>query len=519
METLFIADDESSIREGLKCILDWESLGFTICGEAATGEEALSGLVTLNPSLALLDVRMPKMLGTEVLKRARATGFTGKCIILSGYSDFTYAKEAIINGVSFYITKPLDEDELLDAVMNVKSELSKEKQHSNHLVTLKNKAKEVIVKEMIHGTSSDELSPADLELLQLDQDIFQVLICESFNKDSSSPYTLADLLTTGNHYKDCFEQFTEDGLEIVLLKGNRGISRLDNILDHFDEELQDGSPLASLFITYGRTVNNLNEVSKSYDEAYALLGRHFFCPIEQHYMGYDELPSSTLSPDAKPEAAKLEEYADQIKGYIQSFNHQQLADAMHSVKDYLVETTNDIQTIKMFLTDLYWQVKENIIRVYPNMDIPFPSPSSAISYIEKANYLYEIIRYISEQCSIIMDATGSPSRDSILDDILYYIDHNYTGNIKLETIAPLFGYNSAYLGKIFHKTVGESFNSYIDHKRIDASKTLLENENLKVYEISDAIGYKNVDYFHKKFRKYVGISPAEYRKNYTDSEN
>lgn len=113
---------------------------------------------------------------------------------------------------------------------------------------------------------------------------------------------------------------------------------------------------------------------------------------------------------------------------------------------------------------------------------------------------------------MIMSATGNPSRDTILDDVLYYIDHNFRNNIKLETIAPLFGYNSAYLGKIFTRSVGESFNSYIDHKRIDQSKQLLLENNLKVYEIAEQVGYKNVDYFHKKFKKYVGISPAEFRK-------
>jgi two-component system response regulator YesN len=113
---------------------------------------------------------------------------------------------------------------------------------------------------------------------------------------------------------------------------------------------------------------------------------------------------------------------------------------------------------------------------------------------------------------MIINAIGNFSSDSILDDIVYYINHNYRENIKLETIAPLFGYNSSYLGKIFNKKMGENFNSYIDHVRINHSKELLLQKNLKVYEVSELVGYKNVDYFHKKFKKYVGESPAEFRK-------
>ena len=118
-----------------------------------------------------------------------------------------------------------------------------------------------------------------------------------------------------------------------------------------------------------------------------------------------------------------------------------------------------------------------------------------------------------EQFEICMNSLGSPSSEGIMDNILHYINHNYTDNLKLETIAPLFGYNSAYLGKIFTKQVGESFNSYLDRVRIQHSKELLEKDQLKVYEIAERVGYKNVDYFHKKFKKYVGESPAEYRKH------
>ncbi len=104
------------------------------------------------------------------------------------------------------------------------------------------------------------------------------------------------------------------------------------------------------------------------------------------------------------------------------------------------------------------------------------------------------------------------SRNTILDDLLLYIESHYPENLKLELIAPLFGYSSAYLGKIFTKNVGESFNSYVDHCRIKHAKELLKNEKWKVYEVAAQVGYRSVDYFHKKFHHYVGMSPLEYRR-------
>ncbi len=112
----------------------------------------------------------------------------------------------------------------------------------------------------------------------------------------------------------------------------------------------------------------------------------------------------------------------------------------------------------------------------------------------------------------ISQAVPHSSRNSILDDLLLYIESHYPENLKLEVIAPLFGYSSAYLGKIFTKNVGESFNSYVDHCRIEHAKELLKNEKWKVYEVAAQVGYRSVDYFHKKFHHYVGMSPLEYRR-------
>ena len=128
METVFIADDEANIRDGLKCIVDWEELGFTVCGEAGNGEDALKEIIRLNPSLVLLDIRMPKLYGLEVIEQAKQHGFSGTFVILSGYSDFNYAQTAMKFGVKYYLTKPMDEEELEKVAQEVYTAIQKERQ-------------------------------------------------------------------------------------------------------------------------------------------------------------------------------------------------------------------------------------------------------------------------------------------------------------------------------------------------------------------------------------------------------
>ena len=324
-----------------------------------------------------------------------------------------------------------------------------------------------------------------------------------------------------NKDNSIFEHLAVEERDVVLLKGALGLNRLIDFLDRFEaRKLQPGSPLESMFLAYGRPVSTIEDIHLSYEDASALLERRFFCSQGQHTMGFDTLPDFTPDTNIPPshhEIIKLDEstlrdYSGRFVNYIQTYNRSMTADTLFELENALSHVSNQIYDIRLFLADLCLQIKGELKRNYASLDLPFATNSSVIEFIGSRNYLYEIIGFLSNQFETIMDAMGNPSRDTILDDILYYIDHNFRDNIKLETIAPLFGYNSAYLGKIFTKAVGESFNSYVDHKRIDHSKQLLLENNLKVYEVAEQVGYKNVDYFHKKFKKYVGISPAEFRK-------
>lgn len=521
METLLIADDEISIREGLRYIVDWDELGFSICGEASNGEDALRQILDLHPSLVMLDVKMPKMNGTEVIRLAREAGYQGKCIILSGYSDFKYAQEAIRSGVSSYLTKPIDEEELTETVSQIKEELFQEKERSCHFEAFQSKAKNAVLHELITGGLNTPLSEEDIDHFHLRSDVYQIVLCENFHTlSAAAPYTFAELLRVTNRDNNIFDHLVVDHKDIVLLKGSLGLNRLTDFLERFEENApQAGSPLESMFLAYGRPVTALNDIYLSYQDASTLLDRRFFCAQEQHAIGYDTLPDfASLAAAAAPNAGHvLDEtaysaLAERLTGYIQSYNRKMMVESLSELENTLLKAPSGIAEIKLFLTDLYLKIRENVSRNYASLEIPFAANSTVIEYIGNRKYLYEIIRFLSEQFEMIMNAMGNPSRDTILDDVLYYIDHNFRSNIKLETIAPLFGYNSAYLGKIFTKSAGESFNSYVDHKRIEYSKQLLIENKLKVYEIAEQAGYKNVDYFHKKFKKYVGESPAEFRK-------
>ncbi|MCR5204708.1 MAG: response regulator [Lachnospiraceae bacterium] len=515
MYRVLFADDESNIRRGIKCLLDWESMGFSTDYEAENGQEALDIIKKYQPDLILLDIRMPKLHGTEVIKAAREAGFTGKCIILSGYSDFTYAQTAIRYNVDFYLTKPIDEDDLFEAVSYVKKLLDDERSKDTYIDVYRNKAHDVIIREIVTGEADEKAyTPQALEEMGLTYEKYQVVIYENYSKKISSiTYDFADLLNVSNVNNKTFECVKIGQNDVILLKGSVAIKQFNDFLEHYENTPpQAGSPMDTIFISYGAPVDSPSSVNLSYNQALALINRRFFCAQGQHTLGFEELPKADVKDNTLSNKL-LTRYAELLTDHLQTYNRKRVAETLYALEEYLYTVNDTIDSVKLFMTDLYLQIKETISHLYGSEKIPFPTNSSIIELIQTKLYLYEIILFFSGQFEMIMNATGNSSRDSILDDVIYYIDHNYQNNIKLETIAPLFGYNSAYLGKIFNKAVNESFNSYVDHIRIEHSKELLKQNKLKVYEISERIGYNNVDYFHKKFKKYVGMSPAEYRRS------
>ena len=526
MYKVLIADDEKIIRMGLCGIIDWNAEGFEIAAQAANGSEALQLIESMNPDMVLIDIKMPKLHGLDAIREARSMGFTGKVVVLSGYSDFEYAQTAINYGVLSYLTKPVDTEELLKVIRKIRTELDAEARLEESKDEFFTKTR----KSLLRGFFTEELTLNEEEIqeLGLTHSGYQILFYEKYDqKTAEVPYSLSELLRVSNQDEQEIETVQMDDKQVLLLKGHHPIERLNQMLEKYENEIppEKNSPLDSLFIACGSVVKHVSEIPRSYHEALHLMERRFFCDENQHIMLYDE------SLEAKSEEAEeltgsekqemknrlISEYSEQLVNNIQVFNRNKTAESLRKLKTDLYNAPLSIEDEKNLLIDIYLKIKEKLLMLYSQTEIPFPANSEALNYIMNSNYLHEILLYFTEQFDMIMSSIGYSSRDSIIDDVIYYIDHNYQTNITLENIAPLFGYNSSYLGKIFSRKMGMNFNAYLDHVRTEKAKDILLTTKAQVYKVAEMVGYKNVDYFHIKFKKHTGCSPAEFRKQNSEA--
>lgn len=317
---VLIADDEPDVRTGLKTIIDWNSLGFEVCGEAENGEVCLRKILSLVPDLVLLDIRMPKMHGLDCAREARKAGWNGKIIILSGYSDFKYAQSAIECGVEAYLLKPIDEDELADTVRKIREKILAERHQQQKMDFALEKAHNAMLSDLLNGKIIPNAGGENMKPLNLDADSFLVIILERMNPDGPVPSAQAELermLKNGSA-----ERIKLNGADVWLLKG-RGI------IDRFNH-LADSAKPEEIFFAVGRTVADPSEISLSYHDADRIYTRRFFLPADR--ASVRSMAQKKLKPCDIGEV-DLGGYAEKIFTFLQAGNYNAVNSLLNGLRD------------------------------------------------------------------------------------------------------------------------------------------------------------------------------------------
>ena len=205
-------------------------------------------------------------------------------------------------------------------------------------------------------------------------------------------------------------------------------------------------------------------------------------------------------------------YAKLLTDCLQAQNEPLLRTLLDELKADLTANDRSVSAAKLLLGEIYVTVRQQIGYLYKNDMTAFSSESASVRQIDEAPSLHAALDFLAQQFLAFSAQVHTNSADDVVTRVQRYIDRNCTQPLKLEELAPLFGYNASYLGKLFREKAQCSFNEYLDRARIEQAKAMLANGNKRVYEIAQELGYKDVDYFHKKFKKYVGVSPNEYRR-------
>lgn len=501
MLKLMIVDDQKMIREGIRYSIPWADMDVEVCAEASNGEEALHAVSIFAPDIVLVDIKMPVMDGLEFSRRVRFVKSDIYIIMLSGFNDKEYLQDAIAAKVNAYIAKSADSQKIIDSVLeakeiitqriNYKSKYFEAKSHieSNSQIIKKQIFDSLMCEKPNMQQIEDSLSYYKIDLSGPD---FVICLVEHQQPEVSAAYYLAQL---ENQYAlfSCHLSKTQIA---IIISCDHSVVSLETFCGELVQLQQPDSPilcsdyvssLASLYAPFTKLLQ-MRELSSYFPEQRILFLQNIpFACLDEKRSSVHQQAQMLLQFFI---AGKQSSCAEIFPSYVDACR-----DALIPVSQ-LYDFYRTLCIVQRSLSETRRTSEEEHL----SADAPFAMVIARIG---------ELLTPGADQ-----SRTGNP----IVDRVLLYLDENFQSNITIAAIAKEVFVSPNYLGKLFRDAVGISIKQYVQDLRIQAAKQLLMEGKMKVYEISERVGYKNYKQFAEIFQKVVGCSAREYQYHHTWAE-
>lgn len=543
MLKIFLAEDEVVVRETIKRMIPWEELGFELVGEAADGEMALPLLIRQQPDLLITDIKMPFMDGLTLARLAKKEIPGLKVVILSGYDDFNYAKQAIGIGVEDYLLKPITKNALIERLSEIRSRYEHEKTQKEYYEKFqremqayeKNSSRDFF--EALVGGSMDMMEVYKrAEKLGLDivAEAYNVLIftmnCDedfSGQRDEYSSWEAESLELLENFFAghSSAMMFRSNIFSYgVLLKGQRETIE-ENTRACVDEirkilSRQDGR--REWFLAVGQSVDRLSQIQKSYHTASRAFSQRYL--YDENILYYDEM--ETMEHPGGQAETEDNAYLQKVDvnalnpAILQKFLSNGLQEETENfVKDYFYAIGQEPMESLVFRNYVILNVRFSVISFIKGLGCDTNEMESADTeevLAESGKNMESAIAYakkmISQAIEIRDQNSGNKNR-SILKTAVDFIDSHYMDEeISLNTVANVANVSSNHFSALFSQNMGQTFIEYLTTLRMNKAKELLRCTGMRSSEIAGEIGYKDAHYFSYLFKKTQGMTPSDYRK-------
>lgn len=543
MLKIFLAEDEVVVRETIKRMIPWEEFGFELVGEAADGEMALPLLLRQQPDLLITDIKMPFMDGLTLARLAKKEIPGLKVVILSGYDDFNYAKQAIGIGVEDYLLKPITKNALIERLSEIRSRYEHEKIQKEYYEKFqremqayeKNSSRDFF--EALVGGSMDMMEVYKrAEKLGLDivAEAYNVLIftmnCDedfSGQRDEYSSWEAESLELLENFFSGHSSAmlFRSNIFSYgVLLKGQRETIEENTrvCVDEIRKILSRQDGRREWFLAVGQSVERLSQIQKSYHTASRAFSQRYL--YDENILYYDEM--ETMEHPGGQAETEDNAYLQKVDvnalnpAILQKFLSNGLQEETENfVKDYFYAIGQEPMESLVFRNYVILNVRFSVISFIKGLGCDTNEMESADTeevLAESGKNMESAIAYakkmISQAIEIRDQNSGNKNR-SILKTAVDFIDSHYMDEeISLNTVANVANVSSNHFSALFSQNMGQTFIEYLTTLRMNKAKELLRCTGMRSSEIAGEIGYKDAHYFSYLFKKTQGMTPSDYRK-------
>ena len=500
---VLIIDDEPDIREGFRHMLDWDSLGLSIIGTASSGEEALPIIRKVSPDIVISDIVMHGLSGLDVIRKTKEAGIDTSFILISGYNDFRYAQKAISLGVSDYLLKPVDKDELLEALLKILGRLRSDKDASPDIEILRKNARYLFIQHLINGEIRSQR--------EIEEGLSNFAV--AFSDGESTVITIADRKGTGLSFSEKAlgyiaesnaEPIESMGRNIIILNGNERLAL------HFTRQLlemlsKDGGD--GFIAGIGSTVPSLIDISRSYSESVAAIS------YQAYGCGKRIFTASDISRE-RPPLSTSDISIDELKRFIRQGDSAGIGKYMEDFFTKLLFASppppSYVKGMLLFLMDGIERGLSEDEGVSPDVFADL-RPNLSDTMLLMDDIKHSVIRYFT-RLSLSAVPEARIGNDRIIRECRKYVQDNIYGRISEDELASRLGVSLPYLSTYFSKATGETFRSYVNKMRNEAAKEML-SDGMAIESVSEKLGYSDYRSFHRIFKKMNGESPSRWKKN------
>ncbi len=529
MLKVFLVEDEFVMREGIKNNIDWNAHGYEFCGEAADGEVAFPMIQKLKPDIVITDIRMPFMDGLELSKLIKKEMPWIEIIILTGFEEFAYAKEAIKIGVAQYLSKPISGDELIqelnllsDKITEKKRDREIQEQYNREMEENNQKNRKDFFQDLVSG----EQTPANLHEMaeQLEIDIsamwynivlFQLKLGRNSEEIFSNRMVSAEeeIRRWGEKYQLLIFDRGLEGMA-VLFKGDseEEIQQLQNEYMEQLEKILANYKDIKYFGGIGRPVKRLRELPESFESARIafahryLLSESTIISSEAIQENEEEFDIENVNPKQVDRTRILEFLKlgdkEETRYFVDEFFKEIGKNAIQSniFRQYIV-------------MDAYFCVKEFVENLELSSEQITP-PDFSSGELKDEEGARGYVTSVIYTAVTLREQTANDRYRGVVSEVMHYIEENYGDeDLSLNQVAAHVNFSPNHLSTIFSQQTDQTFIKYLTDYRMSKAKELLRCTGDKSSVISMKVGYKDPHYFSYLFKKTQGMTPTQYRGN------
>ena len=521
MLKVLLVDDEPFILQGLSVIIDWQNEGFEIVGKVENVKDALKIIKDKNPELIIADIKMPEQTGLDLLQIVREElKLSSYFVILSGFNDFSYVRQALRNDCLDYMLKPVNKTELLKVLAKVrelnkdycqkqKDELRQEKAlFSRNIIPLifgkfDSQNLEHVKKYLGHckgcryisvelNLNSPKIAEASEEQKhKMQRELYQK--CLNFMKG----FEYRVIYNVENSRYDVGIIYSDDLLLVFNAQNEQ--SYLQNLKENLIECVD-----FEILLIAGSKVSDLSVLSQSAKTA--IMSRTFSL---FEYSSLEKVKNEYLHSENQKQISK--DFLDELIHSVELNQNDKIKENVKKLNEII--QLAEVSLVNMATNYIIFALIHLAQMQDPNVDqqkilqsINDDANEQIFSFEGESGE-----KFLLQYGEYLAQLRGNQAK-GVLAQIEEDIKKNFMENLTLKDFSQKYFLNAAYLVQIFKIQYGESFKDFLNRVRIENACQLLLQTDKKVYEIADEIGYKDLDYFINKFISFYGCTPTKFRK-------